>query len=191
MTHWDRIACLVAPPTTSLSQGNTDLAGWLTSSLMPPILAFIGRSIADCRALGPDKRELDPLLPDRLCLGRSPGGDDHFRAFRQWGSPSRTTTPLWTRPRISIPAFSVVLSSGSSPPFFSLRSIDEQRGTLNQCQDRLHPRLSKQERPAADSRESTRTIQARRVVQAEGDGPPKCLGRALSKREEPGADERE
>jgi hypothetical protein len=35
-------------------------------------------------ALGPDKRELDPLLPDRLCLGRSAGGNDHFRAFRQW-----------------------------------------------------------------------------------------------------------
>ena len=29
--------------------------------------------------LGPNERELDPLLPDRLCLGRSPGGDDHFR----------------------------------------------------------------------------------------------------------------
>jgi len=34
--------------------------------------------------LGPNKRELDPLLPDWLGLGRSPGGDDHFRAFRQW-----------------------------------------------------------------------------------------------------------
>jgi hypothetical protein len=35
-------------------------------------------------ALGPDKREFDPLLPDRLCLGRSAGGNDHFHAFRQW-----------------------------------------------------------------------------------------------------------
>ena|SRR5208337_1535064 len=32
---------------------------------------------------GPDERELDPLLTDRLCLGRSAGGNDHFRAFRQ------------------------------------------------------------------------------------------------------------
>src|SRR5271157_4835862 len=37
---------------------------------------------------------------------------------------------------------------------------DEQRGTLNQLQDRLHPGLSKQERPAADERERTRIGQA-------------------------------
>jgi len=34
-------------------------------------------------APGPDERELDPLLTDRLCLGCSAGGNDHFRAFRQ------------------------------------------------------------------------------------------------------------
>jgi hypothetical protein len=34
-------------------------------------------------APGSDERELDPLLTDRLCLGRSIGGNDHFRAFRQ------------------------------------------------------------------------------------------------------------
>src|SRR5208337_1335049 len=42
-------------------------------------------------------------------------------------SPSSTTTPLWTRPRISILAFSVVLSSESSPPFVSLRSIQSRK----------------------------------------------------------------
>ena len=42
----------------------------------------------------------------------------------------------------------------------------------------FNPGLSRQEGPAGDSRESTRIIQARRVVQAEGDDPPKCLGRA-------------
>ena len=45
---------------------------------------------------------------------------------------------------------SVALSSQSSPPFVSLRSIDEQPGTLNRLHDRLHPGLRKQERPAAD-----------------------------------------
>ena len=45
---------------------------------------------------------------------------------------------------------SVALSSESSPPFVSLRSIDEQPGNLNRLHDRLHPGLSKQERPAAD-----------------------------------------
>ena len=45
---------------------------------------------------------------------------------------------------------SVALSSEASPPFVSLRSIDEQPGTLNRLHDRLHPGLSKQERPAAD-----------------------------------------
>src|SRR5271165_1383788 len=44
----------------------------------------------------------------------------------------------------------VALSSESSPLFVSLRSVDEQPGTLNRLQDRLHPGLSKQERPAAD-----------------------------------------
>ncbi len=184
---------MLGRPSNNLPLAREHGLGWLVDFLAHASNLSIHRPV-NCRLPGRLDRTRGNSIrcfPTGFVSGRSPGGDDHFRAFRQWGSPSRTTTPLWTRPRISIPAFSVVLSSGSSPPFFSLRSIDEQRGTLNQRQDRLHPRLSKQERPAADSRESTRTIQARRVVQAEGDGPPKCLGRALSKREEPGADERE
>ena len=63
MTHWDRIACLVAPPTTSLSQGNTDLAGWLTSSLMPPILTFPTKVPSDSLGwIGSLKRTSDKSL---------------------------------------------------------------------------------------------------------------------------------
>jgi len=180
-------------PSNNLPLAREDGLGWLVDFLAHASNLSIHRPV-NCRLPGRLDRTRGNSIrcfPTGFVSGAAPEETITSVPSGNGGSPSRTTTPLWTRPRISIPAFSVVLSSGSSPPFFSLRSIDEQRGTLNQRQDRLHPRLSKQERPAADSRESTRTIQARRVVQAEGDGPPKCLGRALSKREEPGADERE
>jgi hypothetical protein len=58
---------------------------------------------------------------------------------------------------------SVALSSQSSPPFVSLRSIDEQPGTLNRLHDRLHPGLRKQERPAADKVSNQQRCRRRRT----------------------------
>ena len=44
--------------------------------------------------LGPDKRELDPLLPDWLCLGAAPEETITSVPSGNGSSPSSTTTPL-------------------------------------------------------------------------------------------------
>ncbi len=153
---------MLGRPSNSLPLAREHGLGWLVDFLAHASNLSIHRPV-NCRVPGRWDRTRGNSIrcfPTGFVSGAAPQETITSMPSGNGSSPSRTTTPLWTRPRISIPVFSVVLSSGSSPPFVSLRSIDEQPGTLNQLQNRLHPGLSKQERPTADSRESTRIGQA-------------------------------